>query len=988
MKKENKNPFIKQVVIGFGLLILVFILNGVSSFVNVNTLGKLISTIYQHPLEVSNASLKTSLGIIKIHRSMKDLVLTEDSTQLQHDINYITEDEKRVYEGLDIIQSKILGSKGQELAKTARQLFADWKPIREEVIALVNNEERDKAALITQGKGADHVFLLEQSMSDLTSYARNKADGFVSQAVTVQKRVSALVTIFVALGSFISLAIAFFTIKEVMSSFAIRSRYQKNLQESEQRFRLLVENVPDSIFLFDKHGKFIDANKQACKTLGYTLDELQNLSVTDIDTKFSSKDVTQVTTEILSNSKTTIVQGVHQHKDGSTFPVEIHVAMMKIEGQPLYFALAHDITNRLRAAAVLQQEASLGQIIENSLNEIYIFAADTLKFIQVNKGGRENIGYSLEELQNLTPVDIKPEFTQEFFEETIKPLKDNEIEKLVFETWHQRKDGSKYPVEIHLQKATYQDSQVFIAIIVDISQRRRSEEAVRISQQRLELALEGGDLGMWDWNLQTNAVYFSPRYLSMLGYGPMELPHTLETWEKLLHPEDREGAKQQIRNYLEKTPPTKWSIEFRLQAKNGQYVWILGRGKVVEHSQDGTPLRAVGTHLDITEQKRLEEELFQAHKMEAIGTLAGGIAHDFNNILSAIIGFSELAKDDIPADSNAINDIDKVIISSRRAADLVQQILTFSRKSDQRLEPMALHLIIKESLKMLRSTFPTTINIVEDIDTECGKIMADPTSIHQIIVNLCTNSLHAMENEKGVLRVNLQRKEISAEEITGESGVSPGPFIVLEVSDTGNGIDQATIERIFEPYFTTKEVGKGTGLGLAVIHGIIYDYHGFIRVKSEPGQGTTFYVHIPALQQEISTTHETEPTEPLPTGTERILVVDDENMIVDMNKTVLERLGYKVSATTESLDALEKIRTDPDQFDLIITDQTMPNLTGAELAQKIMKIKPNMPIILCTGYSSVLTEEYALAIGIKKYARKPVNRTMLAQLVRQVLDKN
>ncbi len=390
---------------------------------------------------------------------------------------------------------------------------------------------------------------------------------------------------------------------------------------------------------------------------------------------------------------------------------------------------------------------------------------------------------------------------------------------------------------------------------------------------------------------------------------------------------------------------------------------------------------------DITDQKKLEEELFQAHKMEAIGTLAGGIAHDFNNILSAILGFSELAKQELPEGSRAGDDIDQVIKSSKRAADLVQHILTFSRKSDQHLEPVLPHLIIKEALKMLRSSLPTTINIVEDLDAECGEIMADPTSIHQIVVNLCTNSLHAMEKEKGVLSVSLQRKEISAEEITGEPDVSPGPFVVLEVKDTGQGMNQATIERIFDPYFTTKEVGKGTGLGLAVIHGIVQDSHGFIRVKSEPGQGTAFYVHLPVLQQEMSTKGETKTAELLPAGTERILVVDDESMIVNINKTVLENLGYKVTATTESVDALEKIRADPDQFDLVITDQTMPGLTGAELAQEILKITPDMPIILCTGYSSVLLEGDALAIGIKKYARKPLDRTTLAEIVRQVLDE-
>lgn len=391
---------------------------------------------------------------------------------------------------------------------------------------------------------------------------------------------------------------------------------------------------------------------------------------------------------------------------------------------------------------------------------------------------------------------------------------------------------------------------------------------------------------------------------------------------------------------------------------------------------------------DITEQKRIEEELFQAHKMEAIGTLAGGIAHDFNNILTAIVGYSEMAILDLPDDSKAKRKIELVLKSGQRAADLVKQILTFSRKTDHKLEPLSPHLVIKEALKMLRSSMPTTIEFQVDIDKECGTIMADPTNIHQIIVNLCTNALHALEAEKGMIGVSLQRVEMGIDEIRGEPDVSPGPFIVLTVSDTGCGMDQDTLGRIFDPYFTTKELGKGTGLGLAVIHGIIRDYHGFIRVESHPGQGSSFSVYIPALPLETATSADTEKKGSLPTGTERILVVDDEVMVVNLHRQILDQLGYQVSATTDSRDALQKICADPDQFDLIITDQTMPHLTGGELAQEILKKRHDMPIIICTGYSSVLPQEEALALGIKKYVRKPVDRRSLAHIVRQVLDED
>jgi len=389
---------------------------------------------------------------------------------------------------------------------------------------------------------------------------------------------------------------------------------------------------------------------------------------------------------------------------------------------------------------------------------------------------------------------------------------------------------------------------------------------------------------------------------------------------------------------------------------------------------------------DITEHKQMEAELFRAQKMEAVGVLAGGVAHDFNNILSAIIGFSELAKIHIPHESEANKDIDKVLKAGHRATDLVKQILTFGRKTEQLLQPLAPYLVIKEALKMLRSTLPATITIQEEIDSECGSILADPTNIHQIVVNLCTNAFHAMENEKGLLSVKLCRKEMRVEDLI-EPEISPGPFIVLSISDTGPGMDQKIISRIFEPYFTTKEVGEGTGLGLAVIYGIVKAYSGFIRVESEPDKGTSFHLYFPALERNILLQEKEEGSFPLPLGTERILIVDDEPLIVQINKRKLETLGYTVTATSDSHEALEKFRLNPDQFDLLITDQTMPKLTGAELASRILEIKPSMPIIMCTGHSGLVSEKDALAIGIQKYVFKPLHGNELAIAARELLNE-
>ena len=414
-------------------------------------------------------------------------------------------------------------------------------------------------------------------------------------------------------------------------------------------------------------------------------------------------------------------------------------------------------------------------------------------------------------------------------------------------------------------------------------------------------------------------------------------------------------------------------------------VFLVSGAPVLDEKGNLTHLTHVAK--DITEKKKLGEELFQARKIESIGTLAGGIAHDFNNILSAIMGYAELAKVKVPPGNKAAADLDQILVSSRRAADLVKRILTFSRKTDHYLEPLSPDHVVRESLKMLRASLPVTIQFREEIESDCGIIMGDPTNIQQIVINLCTNALHAMKNEKGVLSIGLHGETLSREQVSVQKGESPGRFVVLTVKDTGRGMDPITMASIFEPYFTTKEVGKGTGLGLSVIHGIVKDSHGFIRVKSRPGQGSTFRVYLPVMHH--GTLEQTQPADQegiLPAGKERLLIVDDEVQLLDISKMIFERQGYKVTAITRSLDALETVRKSPDRFDLVITDQTMPDLTGVELAGEILKIRPDMPIIICTGYSAVLSEEDALAMGARKFVKKPVGTNEMARIVRQVLD--
>ncbi len=388
---------------------------------------------------------------------------------------------------------------------------------------------------------------------------------------------------------------------------------------------------------------------------------------------------------------------------------------------------------------------------------------------------------------------------------------------------------------------------------------------------------------------------------------------------------------------------------------------------------------------DITAKLKLEKQLQQAQKLESIGTLAGGIAHDFNNILGVIVGYSELASVNFESGIDARDEITQILKASARAEELVQQILTFSRKTETQLQPMQPHLVTNEALKMLRASIPSSVTINTEIDKNCGSIESDPTNIHQIIVNLCTNAFQAMENEKGNLTVTLRRQEIMEKEIAGNT-ISPGAFIVLTVADTGRGMDKETMQRIFDPFFTTKDVDKGTGLGLAVIHGIVQDSKGFIEVESTPGQGSIFRVYFPVLNDDIPLPKKIIEKD-VPTGTERILLVDDEPLLVKLEQKQLEMAGFQVTGISNSTDALKKFQSDPDKFDLIVTDQTMPGLRGSELARAILKINPAIPIILCTGFSSVISKEEALAAGIKKFVVKPTKRHELVTAIRTVLDE-
>jgi len=396
-------------------------------------------------------------------------------------------------------------------------------------------------------------------------------------------------------------------------------------------------------------------------------------------------------------------------------------------------------------------------------------------------------------------------------------------------------------------------------------------------------------------------------------------------------------------------------------------------------------LRDISDHKREEEEKlQLESQLRQAQKMEAIGTLAGGIAHDFNNILTIILGYLDLSLEDLPGDSPVRPDLDNIFQAANRAKELVRQILSFSRKGEQELHPITPQTIIKETVKLLRSTIPTTIEIRQNIDQDCPIIVADPTQLHQVLLNLATNAIHAMD-EKGLLSIGLNKTMLSEEDLRQNPDLLPGSYVDLSVGDTGCGIAPEIVERIFDPFFTTKDISCGTGMGLSVVHGIACSHRGLIRLETEPGQGSVFHVLFPTAKAEREGIPD--PVESLPTGHERILVVDDEKMIAALMVRILGNLGYRVTYKNGSSETLETFTAAPGDFDLVITDQSMPGMSGLELAGKLLELRPDLPVILCTGFSSKVSEEAAKNVGIREIIFKPLEKKKLALAVRRVLDK-
>jgi PAS domain S-box-containing protein len=630
-----------------------------------------------------------------------------------------------------------------------------------------------------------------------------------------------------------------------------------------------------------------------------------------------------------------------------------------------------------KTSQLILSEERYREIFNATGEAIFIHDAETGKILDVNNTMLTMYGYDQNEVPLLTLGDLssgEEPYTQQNADFWVnRAVREG---SQVFE-WHaRRKNGEFFWVEVGLKRTSIGGKGRVLAVVRDISSRKESENEVLREKKFSETIINSlpGLFYVYDENMLL--IQWNRGFEDISGYSADELrnKHVFEWFD--------EGDKPIITKALQQVAETgKADAEASLIFKDGSKCPFFLSGCKMTF-EDSTLL--VGVGLDLSGQRQIEEELRQAQKMEAIGTLAGGIAHDFNNILTVISGYTELASLKLGSDpAKAEKDLKEVFIATNRAKDLVQQILTFSRKTEKQQTPLKLSSLLKESLKMLRPMLPTTIEIKQQIDSQ-DYIMADPTQIHQIIMNLCTNAYSAMQESGGTLEVDLHTVEIGEENPVAD--LKSGRYLQLMVIDNGIGMPEEIKSKIFEPYYTTKEKGKGTGLGLAVTLGIVKSHNGYIKVESESGVGSTFEIYFPVFNLEHHDFSEEGQTSPLKGGSEKIMFVDDEEQIVNLSNAMLKRFGYSVSIFNDSRQALREFERSPENFDLVITDMTMPHLNGMQLAMELMKIKPNVPIILCTGHSELISEGTVLAAGINYMCEKPFHMGTFIGLVRQVLD--
>ena len=800
------------------------------------------------------------------------------------------------------------------------------------------------------------------------------------------------------------------------------------LRESEKKYRTLVETNPYGFQDIDSTGIITYTNATFQQMTGYTQEELSGKSILNLIEPASKRDELSEYLSMLvkEQPEPTIYSQQNRTKDGRVIDIEVSWRYNRDNkgGVVGFSSIITDVTDRKQAEVMVREsEEKHRALIENLSDLVLVLDEDGINVW--NSPAVRQYGIEPEDAVGRSCFEyVHPDDLEKAREVWGKVIA-NPGKKYIYEiratgtpenpeTWIYQHNTAVYLPEVPgingvvavcrnvteqklAENALLDLNEQLVERTTELELKTLSLErqrelvgkknidleeagkALRESEKQYRTLLNNLPVGVYRNTPGPEGRFLlaNPALCKMLAYENEEEVKKIVPADLYLNREERrqfsdalikKGALRNYKRTLLKKDGTSFHASITSRAACGK---------------DGEISHFDGIVVDITNQKALENRLQQAQKMESIGALAGGIAHDFNNVLYAMIGFTELAVEDTPEGSLIRKNLNQVLQGAMRAKEMVQQILTFSRQSGAEKKPIKIQRVVKETLKLLRASIPSTIEIRLDIDPACGPVLADQTQIHQVVMNLAINAYHAMREEGGALELRLTQEKIGPDD--SDADLSPGAYLKLTVKDTGHGMDSALMKRVFDPYFTTKGVGEGTGMGLAMVHGIAKDHGGDIRVNSRMGEGTSFHFYLPVI--------ETTPVKvknlasgQARRGNERILFVDDEEMIVSLAQQTLEQLGYHVTSHTSSMAALEAFKAKPDNYDLVITDMTMPKMTGAQLTAELREIRPDIPVILCTGYSETINEEKIEIMGISAYIEKPILRNKMAEVIQRVFD--